>query len=159
MMPYQCPFIPDAVWASFDCTTYSVAAVSHPISDYAKKSDRVNKNAISLIDYYRVLNPDLVFFIENPLGMLRTMPWMRRFKRHTITYCQYGDTRMKPTDIWTNSETWAPKPACKNGDKCHESAPRGSRTGTQGRKGAYDRSKIPQDLCIEILNSIKTTQK
>lgn len=33
MMPYQVPFIPDVVWASFDCTTYSVAAVSHHRKD------------------------------------------------------------------------------------------------------------------------------
>lgn len=60
---------------------------------------------------------------------------------------------MKPTDIWTNSTTWIPKPACKNGDKCHVAAPRGSRTGTQGVKGAYNRSKIPEQLCEEIIQS------
>ena len=78
---------------------------------------------------------------------------MSDYKRHTITYCQYGDNRMKPTDIWTNSNTWIPKPACKNGNNCHVSAPRGSRTGTQGLKGAYERSKIPEKLCYEILKS------
>ena len=43
------------------------------------------------------------FFIENPRGLLRKMPFMRDLMRHTVTYCQYGDTRMKPTDIWTNA--------------------------------------------------------
>ena len=78
---------------------------------------------------------------------------MQRFKRQGVTYCQYGDDRMKPTDIWTNSDTWIPRPMCKNGDSCHISAPRGSRTGTQGLANAYERSKIPEQLCLEILNS------
>jgi hypothetical protein len=98
----------------------------------------------------------MVFFIENPRGMLRKMPWMQEFIRHTIWYCKYGDERAKPTDIWTNSTTWIPRPICHNGNKeCHhQPAPRGSKTGTQGRKGAYERSKIPEQLCSEILKSV-----
>ena len=48
----------------------------------------------------------------------------------------------------------APKflPMCKNGDPCHESAPRGSRTGTQGLKGSKERSVIPQKLCEHIVD-------
>lgn len=156
------PFIPDVVWASPDCTTYSIAACSthrtnstEPKSDYAKKCDNVNQHFIGLIKYWLTVNPKMVFFIENPRGMLRKMPFMQEFKRHTIWYCQYGDDRAKPTDIWTNSETWTPRPVCFNGNKeCHhQPSPRGSRTGTQGRKGSYDRSKIPDQLCSEILYS------
>lgn len=61
---------------------------------------------------------------------------------------------MKPTDIWTNSKTWIPKPMCKNGDTCHESAPRWSRTGTQWLKGSKERSVIPEKLCEEIILSL-----
>jgi hypothetical protein len=156
------PFIPDVIWASPDCTTYTIAAISthrngtEPKSEYAKKCDRVNQHFISLINDYLLINPNMVFFIENPRGMLRKMPFMKDFKRHTIWYCQYGDDRAKPTDIWTNSETWIPRPMCKNGNpNCnHERAPRGSKTGTQGKKGSYNRSKIPNELCVEILESI-----
>ena len=35
----------------------------------------------------------------------------------------------------------------------HESARRGARTGTQGKKGSYNRSKIPNELCKEIIES------
>lgn len=80
---------------------------------------------------------------------------MQEFDRKTVSYCQYGDSRMKPTDIWTNSTKWIPRKMCKNGDPCHISAPRGSKTGTQGIKGAYNRSKIPEQLCDEILLSCK----
>jgi hypothetical protein len=169
----QIPFIPDAVWASPDCTTYSIAACSthrtntkDPKSEYAIKCDRVNQHWIALIKEWIGINPNMVFFIENPRGMLRHMEWMQEFKRHTIWYCQYGDDRAKPTDIWTNSNNWQPRPMCKNykydtqgniiNRHCHhESARRGAKTGTQGKKGSYSRSKIPSELCIEILNTFE----
>jgi hypothetical protein len=156
------PFVPDIIWASPDCTTYSIAACSthrtntiEPKSDYAKKCDSVNQHFIQLIKKWLELNPSLIFFIENPRGMLRKMPFMQEFNRHTIWYCQYGDDRAKPTDIWTNSNKWIPRPQCKNGNKSchHQPAPRGSKTGTQGRKGSYQRSMIPEQLCYEVLKS------
>ena len=104
------PWIPDMIWASPDCTTYTIAACSKhrensiiPKSDYAIKCDRVNQRWIELIKAMLIIKPEIVFFIENPRGMLRKMPWMQEFDRHTVWYCQYGDTRAKPTDIWTNS--------------------------------------------------------
>lgn len=166
------PFVPDIVWASPDCTTYSIAACSthrtntkEPKSEYAIKCDVVNQHWIGLIKEWLLINPKLVFFIENPRGMLRHMEWMKEFKRHTVWYCKYGDDRAKPTDIWTNSKTWKPRTMCKNfkynkdGEiidrHCHhESARRGAKTGTQGKKGSYNRSKIPSELCKEIIESV-----
>jgi len=167
----QVPFIPDFGWFSPDCTTYTIAAISthrngtDPKSDYAKKCDKVNTHFLSLIDQWSLINPDFIYFIENPRGMLRHMPFMKDLKRHTVWYCQYGDDRAKPTDIWTNSTTWKPREMCHNYkynsdgeiiDKhCHhESARRGAKTGTQGKKGSYERSRIPEQLCEEILKSI-----
>ena len=165
------PFVPDWGWFSPDCTTYSIASCSThrknsiiPKTDYAKKCDRVNQHFLSMIDDWLELNPNFIFFIENPRGMLRKMPFMQKFDRATITYCKYGDDRMKPTDIWSNyiynpifnPNGWKPIAKCFNSNKnCHhEPAPRGSKTGTQGKKGSYDRSKIPQKLCLEVLKSI-----
>ena len=150
---------PDVIWASPDCTTFSVSAISHhrrknaetgnldPISEYAKFCDMCDQNVIKLI---KDLNPTY-FFIENPRGGLRKMSWMQEFDRYTITYCQYGDFRMKPTDIWTNHPNPCFKPPCKNGDKCHQAAPRGSSTGTQGLKNAMEKSRIPDQLCDYIV--------
>jgi hypothetical protein len=153
------PFKPDIIWASPPCTGFSVAAIGRnwektetdaiPKTDTARLGIELVKKTIEIIDHFQ----PKYFFIENPRGMLRTLQIMQRFKRQGVTYCQYGDDRMKPTDIWTNSDTWTPKPMCKNGDSCHISAPRGSRTGTQGLANAYERSKIPEELCLEILNS------
>ena len=149
---------PDVIWASPDCTTYSVAAISHhrkqdengnlvPISEYAKFCDKVNKNVLDLI---AELKPRF-YFIENPRAAMRTMDFMKGLYRYTVTYCQYGEKRTKPTDIWTNHPNPAFKPPCKNGDGCHEKAPRGSRTGTQGIKGSKERSIIPKELCKHIV--------
>ncbi len=102
--------------------------------------------------------------MENPRGKLRKLKIVKDFQRATVWYCKYGDFRAKPTDIWTNNlqtvfnqKGWQPRPECFNGNKnCHhESAPRGSKTGTQGLKGNYNRSKIPTELCLEILKNSK----
>lgn len=66
---------PDVIWASPDCSTYSVAAISKhrrkdengnliPISDYAKFCDRVNQHVLCLM---LALSPKY-WFIENPRG-------------------------------------------------------------------------------------------
>ena len=168
--PNDIPFAPDVIWASPPCTTYSIAAISHhrdgqiAKSEFAKKSDRLVLNTLELIKHF-----DCAYYIENPRGMMRKMDFMKHLPRTTVTYCSYGDTRMKPTDIWSNNlvslfnqDGWQPRQMCFNGNTgCHhESAPRGSRTGTQGLKCAYTRSKIPEELCLEILgvhNAIKKT--
>lgn len=150
---------PDIVWASPDCSTYSIAAISHhrrkeesgnlsPVSEYAKFCDAVNKHVLELINE---LKPKY-YFIENPRGALRKMDFMQGLPRYTVTYCKYGDKRMKPTDIWTNHPNPQFLPMCKNGDDCHERAPRGSRGGTQGLKGAAERAKIPALLCDHIVD-------
>lgn len=149
---------PDVIWASPDCSSYSIAAISHhrkreengnlaPVSEYAKFCDRVNQHTLNLI---MTLSPKY-WFIENPRGGMRKMDFMHGLPRYTVTYCQYGDTRMKPTDIWTNHHDPKFKPMCKNGDPCHEKAPRGSRTGTQGLNGSKERSVIPVELCRHIV--------
>lgn len=151
---------PDVIWASPDCTSFSIAAISHhrtknqetgnldPKSDYAKFCDMVDQHVLNLIEE---LQPKF-YFIENPRGGMRKMTWMQKYPRYTVTYCQYGDERMKPTDIWCNHPNPKFKPMCKNGDSCHVSAPRGSKTGTQGRKGSIERSLIPKKLCQHIVN-------
>lgn len=71
-----CGGVPDVIWASPDCTTYSVAGIHHhrrkikgqdnlePISEYAKFCDKVNKHVLDLI---QELKPKF-YFIENPRG-------------------------------------------------------------------------------------------
>jgi len=163
LMPNDIPFKPDMIWASPPCTTYSLAAISHhrPIgknkSDFAFKSDNLVRNTLKIINYF-----DCIYYIENPRATLRKQPFMQGIPRTTIWYCTYGAITAKPTDIWSNNiysifnpTGWHPRAKCFNGNKnCHhEAAPRGSSTGVQGIKGNYNRSKIPNELCIEIIKA------
>ena len=157
---------PDVIWASPDCTTFSVAAISkhrrknkktgelEPISQYALFCDLVDRHVVELI---KQLNPKY-YFIENPRGGMRKMGFVKGLPRYTVTYCQYEkdkpvqERRMKPTDIWTNHPNPKFLPPCKNGDPCHAKSPRGAKSGTQGIKGAINRSVIPVALCNHIVD-------
>ena len=155
--------MPDIIWASPPCTCFSVASISSHWTGGSKAYEPKTKAALDAqeivahtIWIIKSLRPQY-FYLENPRGMLRKLDVINneRFIRHTVWYCQYGDMRAKPTDIWTNDYIWEPKPVCKNGNpNCHhERAPRGSNTGTQGMKNAYLRATIPELLCEEILEN------
>lgn len=147
------------IWAAFDCTTFSLAAISKhrtknketgnldPITDYARYCDKVNKHALELI---RQLKPKY-YFIENPVGGLCSMDYMQGIPKYMITYCKYGFPYQKRTHIFTNHPNPDFIPPCKNGDKCHQAAPRGSRTGLQGVKDKAARSMYPPKLCEHIV--------
>lgn len=153
----------DILWASPPCTCFSVASIGKhwgggfrrykPRTQGARDAQRLVRHTLWLTHAAKW------WFIENPRGVLRKLSFMQDLPRRvTVTYCQYGDTRMKPTDIWTNvpEEIWTPRPMCKNGAPCHEAAPRGSRTGTQGLKGAKERGVIPPALFHEIFDSLES---
>ena len=149
----------DVLWASPPCESFSVSSIGkHWNKDNTPKTDNAQKG-LEMLDATICLiaqkNPKF-WFIENPRGKMRkiiepyfTFYGLDKVFRHTVTYCQYGDFRMKPTDIWSNVSLQL-KPMCKNGDKCHVSAPRGSRTGTQGNMSYAEKSKIPQKLFEDI---------
>jgi len=152
---------PDFVWASPPCTAFSVASMGHhwqsgglnpvPKTQAAMESQELVAHTRKLLEG---LNPQFGFLIENPRGMLRKLPVVKDLQRQSVTYCQYGDTRMKPTDLWGVVPNWTPRPMCKNGAPCHEAAPRGSKTGTQGLKGSKERSRVPYALGVELLQAM-----
>jgi site-specific DNA-cytosine methylase len=158
------PLRPFILWASPPCQTFSIASCSthwtpekEPKTEACLKGMAILHKTIELIYLYK----PTWWFIENPRGLMRKKidPILKGHGldaiRHTVTYCQYGDTRMKPTDIFTNAFWWQPRAVCKNGDPCHVRAPRGSKTGTQGIDNARDRSRIPRELFIEIFKQLK----
>lgn len=152
---------PDFIWASPPCTAFSVASMGHhwgggarayqPKTEAATKSQELVAHTRKLI---ADLNPTKGWLMENPRGVLRKLPVVEGLPRTTISYCTYGDTRMKPTDLWGVVPNWVPRVMCKAGMPCHEAAPRGSKTGTQGIKGAKERSRVPYALGQDLLDAI-----
>lgn len=157
---------PDFIWASPPCTTFSVASIrhywtyedgkAHPKNDKTRHGLAIVAHTLQLI---KELNPSQGWLMENPRGMLRKQSVVEGLTRRTITYCQYGDTRMKPTDLWGEVPNWTPREMCKPGMTCHNSAKRGSDTGTQGiggggKRGSIMRSMIPYELGEELLEVV-----
>jgi len=169
------PFKPDIIWASPPCTHFSVTQIGRnwyhdntPKTEGAKLGIKLVKKTLEII---KLLKPKF-YYIENPRGKLRKLDIMKGLPRTTVWYCRYGDSAAKPTDIWSNNihslfnpDGWQPKQECFNGNKnCHhDKQPRGYTAkkeqgaigkGTQGKKNNYERSKVPYQLCKEILLSI-----
>ena len=169
------PFKPDIIWASPPCTHFSVTQIGRnwyhdntPKTEGAKLGIKLVKKTLEII---KLLKPKF-YYIENPRGKLRKLDIMKGLPRTTVWYCRYGDSAAKPTDIWSNNihslfnpDGWQPKQECFNGNKnCHhDKQPRGYAAkkeqgaigkGTQGKKNNYERSKVPYQLCKEILLSI-----
>jgi len=148
---------PSVMWFGTPCTGFSVASLgTHwgggfrayvPITETALLGISLAKKCLEIISWF----PGCVWGIENPRGVLRKMPFMPNHFLQTVTFCSYEDKRMKPTDVWTNS-LWVGRLKCKNNNVLcsHERAPRGSKTGTQGLKGSYDRAVYPLSFCKEF---------
>lgn len=153
--PLSLSWTPDIVLASPPCTAFTMMTVGRnwthapensPKTDTARLGLRLLERTLEVID---ILQPRW-FLIENPRAKMRTMACLAHMERRTVTYCQYGESRMKPTDLW--STRWPPvtlRPPCWNGDGCHTRAPRGSRTGTQGMDPAQS-AKIPYELSLAV---------
>ena len=116
------------------------------------KPERSDDWKWSFKDYPQEKNGLKVFSCFSCGGGLRKMSFMKDLPRYTVTYCQYGDQRQKPTDIWTNHPNPEFKPPCKRGSSCHIAAPRGRKTGTQGLKTSMERATIPEQLCEHIVD-------
>jgi hypothetical protein len=154
----------DFLWASPPCTAFSVASIGHhwiesrvPRTPEARSSLELVEHVLGLI---HALAPRC-WVMENPRGMLRKLlprpgqPWI---PRATVTYCQYGDDRMKPTDLWGRFPAgWQPRPKCRSRRCSHQLASRGARTGTQGRSGPVDRSRVPYALSLELCLAAEST--
>lgn len=146
----------DLILASPPCEGFSVASIGSHWGGghrrYIPKSDTARTGLALLEETVRFCEATRVpFLIENPRGLMRKMECVQHLPRRTVTYCQYGQRNMKPTDLFgPGPDGWIPRPPCKNGWPCHDAAPRGAKTGTQGIKGYSERSVIPYELALEV---------
>jgi site-specific DNA-cytosine methylase len=157
-----CGGVPDVVWASPQCTTYSIATHKHrtvkeglqPKTEMAKQDDVVNVKMWKLIDAL-VKAGTKYYFVENPRGRMRHMDFVKDRERYTVTYCSYGNKGtakgfedvyvMKPTDIWTNHKKTNFLNTCKKGTHKHGD------WGYVHKRDYLSRGTMPKELCDHIV--------
>jgi hypothetical protein len=176
---------PDVILASPPCEGFTVMNIGRnwtkPTDDppNAPKTDAA-RMALAIATKTRQIIDEMqprFFVIENPVAKLRRLPPVQGLENVTVTYCKYGMTYRKPTDLWGGFPTaWLPHPACSpdrgengiviiddvewrvdrhTGAPCHHVAERGSRKGIQAEHlSPEERAKIPEglsrDLCIAV---------
>ena len=144
---------PDIILASPPCTAFSVMTIGKNWThDHKPKTKKAEDGLVMLESTIKVISWLIPrwFIIENPRAKMRMMPQVLFMERATVTYCQYGESRMKPTDLWGGFPVnLSFKKPCNNGDPCHTPAPRGSTTGTQGMDSAVS-AKIPYALALDV---------
>jgi site-specific DNA-cytosine methylase len=104
-------YIPDFIWASPPCNTYSHLAyklqernikTAEPLSTRAKLGTAILYKTLQIINYAKKLNPNLLFVIENPRGMMRFDKKIKKLHIALATYSAYGDQKYKPTNFFSN---------------------------------------------------------
>jgi len=150
------------VWMSPVCTTWSLASGNTYWDEFRQPRREESGTAIRMMMFCRFIADYCVkhnkyFLIENPNGRAVWIMDNQYLKR--AWYCQYGDTRAKPTNLWTNLPMSFRTCKNNNPDCNHIRAVRGSKTGTQGLKGNMERSIVPEQLCKEIMDVLENKSK
>ena len=146
----------DWVWFAPDCAQFSLAGSLSWDRNYQPTSDKARteyEGVKFVIGKIKELNPSYGWMMENPRAMMRKMDFVQDLHRVTVSYCQYGDSRMKPTDLFGVIPYTFDARFCFNGASCHDSAPRGSKTGTQGLN-RVDAGRMPYQLSKEIMEAV-----
>ena len=144
----------DVIWASPDCTQYSIARTTAKTPRNFAQADALVQKCLEIIDYFQ----PSVWFIENPdSGLLKTRAVVAGLPYVRVDYCMYsGCPYRKRTRIWTNAQ-WTPR-LC---DRSHLIDGRHQMTAQRGPckgHGAGDKCsldqlhRIPAELCNEIYN-------
>ena len=152
---------PDVILASPPCESFTVMRIgaNWTTTDQPKTKDAAyGLYLLSLTQVIVGILKPKYFILENPRAKMRRVVehhWPE-LERRTVTYCQYGEDRMKPTDLWSDRwpSTLELRPTCKNGDPCHLRAPRGSTTGTQGGVPGDISAIIPRQLADQVMEAI-----
>jgi hypothetical protein len=110
--------VPDFIWASLECKTYSQLAGSahravsegiYELSPEAVYHNKMLTKLVYILRWAKKHNPHLIIAIENPKGLLAKMPLMHEAEEVLglepvdVDYCRWGRTEKKSTMIWTNS--------------------------------------------------------
>lgn len=160
-------FVPDCVWASPPCHTYSNLGIrahrslgrgEYTISAEAHLHDKIFLKLMHLLLWIKRRHPHVIVVIENPVGSLRKMPLMNELERELglirarVDYCTFGREEKKPTMLWTNDHSLRSRLSRYN---CSEMCPYGnSENGhpvdLQQSLSQFDFSAIPEALAEEV---------
>ena len=151
----------DVLWAGVPCEQYSIARNRAKTPRNLELADSLVAKTLEIIQHFLNLNPNMLYFIENPASSLL---WGRKVAepistRIKLDYCSYGTLYRKRTIFGTNSK-YNPRPLCKPAT-CHAcrdgkhimSAQRGP---TRGNDYKFDLCTLdqlhayPPQLCQEI---------
>ena len=162
------PWRPDVIFASPPCNSFSTGSMGkmwmygsfpapkrserhpdgHPIAIEGMRLVLATRRIIAMLQ-------PTYWVIENPRARLRSLDLLAGVPLQTVWYCRLGLDRAKPTDLWGVFPPGLVLPAgCHNNRghpascECsdHASAPRGSRTGTQGGVSTEEAGEIPRQL-------------
>ncbi len=160
-----CGGLPDVIWASPQCTTYSIATHRHrtlkegllPKTDMAAYDDQVNQAMWKLIDEL-IAAGTKYYFVENPRGRMRHMDFVKDKPRFTVTYCSYGRKgnaagyenvyQNKPTDIWTNHANPNFKQICTKSTPEHIHGD----WSYSSKRDYLNRGEVPGELSQHLVN-------
>lgn len=146
----------DVVLASPPCNCFSKASAwqehwadnGDPQTDHARASVALVHHTLGLV---HAIAPKY-WFIENPVGHLR------RFfgaPTGTVTYCQYGTTYQKPTDLWGEHPPMTYR-RCQAGAYCHEHGSlEDEREDRPLPRDSAERAKVPRELSESIREAIE----
>lgn len=131
-------------------SNYKLIDNPEKVKELALHSMLMVDKTIEIIKYF---NPKF-YFIENPFGYMQYYLKGKVDYVNFATYCQYGFPYRKPTNIFSNIELNLK--SCSIGDACHSNNlyTRGKNNKIREKSVVntyYDRSKIPTELCLDIL--------
>ena len=142
-------FEPGFIWASPDCTTYSIAQHVHrepdlvSLSPYGRVCDAYNANL-----WLNILGRcHCPYIVENPRGFYRKMSFVNSPFMLTVCYGDYGTPYPKPTDYFYNDFSF----------KSYIKEPRsykGTDRLSNARHGCLGRSFVPEDLLNTLCDYI-----
>lgn len=101
--PSELPWRPHVILASPPCTSFSVMRIGTNWTKEHEPKTEAARHGVRLVERTMLFINELqpaYFIIENPRAKLRKLPVVAQLERRTVTYCQYGERRMKPTDLW-----------------------------------------------------------
>ena len=77
------PFVPDIIWASPPCESFSVASIGRhwvkgkvftPKTENAQLGIKILMKTMEIIEHFQSVNSKLIWYVENPRGKMRKSP-------------------------------------------------------------------------------------